>query len=260
MLHFIKTRAMKKIFVIFVLLTTIKSYSQKNDTIKLSDFKLCELTIEYLEKKDPQLKQTKVEEMNLCSDGFVQDGRFENRIGYESELFPGVIFQKYESETNTIAKIHLTKEFKGYLPNGIYVDLNTLKAEDILNKFDSLNSWTSRGCSDYWGINDNKKTYYYVKINKDKNPQYPVDEKYYSKQPIDGIDLIADCYTYSQNKISKVKPLIILEGKEVDENLIKDINPNDVESINVIKDKNAIDKYGDKGKNGVIEIYLKKKK
>lgn len=251
---------MKKIFAILVMLTTIKSYSQKNDTIKLSDFKLCELTIDYLEEKDPNLKKTIVEEMNLCSDGFVQDGRFENRIGYKSKLFPGVIFQKYESEINTIAKIHLTKEFKGYLPNGIYIELKNSKAEDILNKFDSLDSWTSRGCSDYWGINDNKKIYYYVKINKDKKPQYPVDKKYYSKQPIEGIDLIADCYSYNQNKEYKIKPLFILEGKEVDENIIKDLKPDDVESINVIKDQNAVDKYGDKGKNGVIEIYLKKKK
>lgn len=251
---------MKKIFAILVILMTLKSYSQKNDTIKLYDFKLCELTIEYLKLKDPNLKQTKVEEMDLCSDGFVQDGRFENRIGYESKLYPGVIFQKYESEMNTIAKIHLTKEFKGYLPNGIYIDLKTLKAEDILKKYDSLDSWTSRGCSDYWGINDNKKIYYYVKINKDKKPQYPVDEKYYSIQPIEGIDLIADCYTYNQKKMAKIRPLIVLEGKEVDEDAIKDLKPDDIESINVIKDQNAINKYGEKGRNGVIEIFLKTKK
>jgi hypothetical protein len=250
---------MKKIFTILVLITIIKSYSQNTDTIKLSDFKLCELTIEILKEKDPNLKQTKIEEMNLCSDGFVQDGRFENRIGYESKLYPGVVFQKYDLETNTIAKIHLTKEFKGYLPDGNYVDLKFLKAEDILKKYDSLNSWTSRGCSDYWGINNNKQIYYYVKINKDKKPQYPVDEKYYSEQLIEGIDIIADCYTYHQTKETKVSPLIILEGKEVSENSIKDLNPDDVESINVIKDQNAINKYGEKGKNGVIEIFLKKK-
>lgn len=251
---------MKKIFTILVLITAIKSYSQNVDTIKLSDFKLCELTIDVLKTKDPNLKQTKVEEMNLCSDGFVQDGRFENRIGYESELYPGVIFQKYELGTNRIAKIHLTKEFKGYLPNGNYIDLKFLKAEDILKKHDSLNSWTSRGCSDYWGINDSEQLYYYVKINKDKKPQYPVDEKYYAEQLIEGIDIIADCYSYYENKATKISPLIILEGKEVDEGSIKDLKPDDVESINVIKDQNAIDKYGEKGRSGVIEIFLKKKK
>jgi hypothetical protein len=250
---------MKRLIIILVLISTINAYSQTSDTIRLSDFKLCELTIDYLIKKDPNLKQTKVEEMDLCSDGFVQDGRFENRIGYESELYPGVIFQKYESRTNTIAKIHLTKNFKGYLPDGNYVDLKILKAIDILKKYDNLNSWTSRGCSDYWGINQNKQIYYYVKINKDKKPQYPVDEKYYEGQPIEGIDIIADCYSFYKKNEPKVKPLIILEGKEVSEDYIKNLKPEDVESIKVIKDQNAINKYGEKGKNGVIEIFLKKK-
>lgn len=250
---------MKKIFTILVLITTIKSYSQNIDTIRLSDFKLCELTIDILKEKDPNLRQTTVEEMNLCSDGFVQDGRFENRIGYESKLYPGVIFQKYGLGTNTIAKIHLTKEFKGYLPNGNYIDLRSLKAGDVLKNYDSLNSWTSRGCSDYWGINDRKQLYYYVKINKDKKPQYPIDEKYYSEQLIEGIDIIADCYSYKENNATKIKPLIILDGKEVDEDSLENLNPDDVESINVIKDQNAINKYGEKGKNGVIEIFLQKK-
>ena len=102
---------MKKILTILVLIITIKTYSQKNDTIKLSDFKLCELTVDFLKQKDPKLKQINVEEMDLCSDGFVQDARFENRIGYESQLYPGVIFQKYGAGTNTIAKIHLTNEY-----------------------------------------------------------------------------------------------------------------------------------------------------
>lgn len=251
---------MKKIFTILVLIKAIKSYSQNVDTIKLSDFKLCELTIDFLKAKDPNLKQTKVEEMNLCSDGFVQDGRFENRIGYVSELYRGVIFQKYELGTNTIAKIHLTKEFKGFLPNGNYIDLKFLKADDILKKNDSLYSWTSRGCSDFWGISERERIYYYVKINKDKKPQYPVDEKYYAEQLIEGIDIIADCYSYYEMKSTKINPLIILEGKVVDEDSIKNLKPEDVESINVIKDQNAIDKYGEKGRNGVIEIFLKKKK
>lgn len=251
---------MKKIFTILILITTIKSYSQIADTINLSNFKLCELTIDILKTKDPNLKQIKVEEMNLCPDGFTLDGRFENRIGYESELYPGLIFQKYISETNAIAKIHLTKDFKGYLPNGNYIDLKFLKAKDVLNKYDNLNTWTSRGCSDYWGIIDNEQLYYYVKINKDKKFQYPIDEKYYAEQQIEGIDIIANCYLYYKNNTIKIKPLIILEGEEVDEDLIKDLNPDDIEFVNVIKDQNAIDKYGEKGRNGVIEIFLKVKR
>lgn len=251
---------MKKYFTFVVLIITLKLSAQTTDTIKLSDFKLCELTIDLLIQKDSNLKQVKVQEMDLCSDGFVQDGRFENRIGYESQLYPGVIFQKYQSDINTIAKIHLTKDFKGYLPDGNYIDMKTLKAIDILKKYDSLNAWTSRGCSDYWGIKDGEKIYYYVKINKDKKPQYPVDEKYYEEQPIEGIDIVSNCYKYYVEKSQAIKPLIILDGKEVSEEEMYLIKPEDVDYINVIKDKNATDKYGEKGKNGVVEVFLKKKK
>jgi TonB family protein len=53
------------------------------------------------------------------------------------------------------------------------------------------------------------------------------------------------------------KPLYIVEGFEKPESLAKNINPDDIESVNVLKGENAINKYGDKGKNGVIEIKLK---
>jgi len=41
-------------------------------------------------------------------------------------------------------------------------------------------------------------------------------------------------------------------------NNIDQINPNDIESISVLKDKSATALYGEKGKNGVILITLKK--
>ncbi|MCE7055071.1 TonB-dependent receptor plug domain-containing protein [Algoriphagus sp. AGSA1] len=38
---------------------------------------------------------------------------------------------------------------------------------------------------------------------------------------------------------------------------LQDINPDDIESINVLKDDSAVKKYGEKGKNGVIIVKLK---
>ena len=52
------------------------------------------------------------------------------------------------------------------------------------------------------------------------------------------------------------KPLIIVDDKETDGN-IEDLNPNNIESMTVLKDKSATKKYGDKGKNGVILITTK---
>ena len=54
------------------------------------------------------------------------------------------------------------------------------------------------------------------------------------------------------------KPLIIVDGEESKEDLEK-IDPDNIKSINVLKGDNAIEKYGDKAKDGVIEITTKKK-
>ena len=55
------------------------------------------------------------------------------------------------------------------------------------------------------------------------------------------------------------RPIYFLDGVETTMEYVKTINPDDIESVNILKDKAAEDKYGAKGKNGVIEITLKQK-
>src|SRR5690606_4486022 len=57
---------------------------------------------------------------------------------------------------------------------------------------------------------------------------------------------------------SDSNPLYILDGKEITAEELHAINTNSIESINVLKDKKATEKYGEKGKNGVIIVNLKK--
>jgi len=52
---------------------------------------------------------------------------------------------------------------------------------------------------------------------------------------------------------SDVKALIVVDG-EVAENGLNKADPDAILSVNVLKDEAAIVKYGDKGKDGVIEI------
>ena len=52
--------------------------------------------------------------------------------------------------------------------------------------------------------------------------------------------------------------LYILNGKIITQAEMKKIDPMTIESVDVLKDKTATDKYGEKGKNGVVEITLKK--
>ena len=53
------------------------------------------------------------------------------------------------------------------------------------------------------------------------------------------------------------EPLIILNGKVISEGQFRGLEPNNIMSIDVLKDENAIKVYGEKGKNGVIVINSK---
>lgn len=57
----------------------------------------------------------------------------------------------------------------------------------------------------------------------------------------------------------KNKPLIVINGVESSESNITDMDATEVESVNVLKGNSAIQKYGERAKNGVVEITLKKK-
>jgi TonB-dependent SusC/RagA subfamily outer membrane receptor len=55
-------------------------------------------------------------------------------------------------------------------------------------------------------------------------------------------------------------PLYILDSVEISYEDLNKIKPEDIAAINVLKDKSATALYGEKGKNGVIIIELKKPK
>lgn len=53
-------------------------------------------------------------------------------------------------------------------------------------------------------------------------------------------------------------PLVVIDGKVTDKNAMQ-IDVDQIESINVLKDQSTIAKYGEKAKDGVIEVTTKKK-
>ncbi|MEO8854331.1 MAG: N-acetylmuramoyl-L-alanine amidase, partial [Ginsengibacter sp.] len=57
----------------------------------------------------------------------------------------------------------------------------------------------------------------------------------------------------------KSNALFVIDGKISTNQKAKEIDPKNIESINILKEKKGIDKYGQKGKNGVIEIITKNK-
>jgi protein TonB len=66
--------------------------------------------------------------------------------------------------------------------------------------------------------------------------------------------------TTGDNKESGIKPFpyVLVDGVAVDEETFKALDPNKIESVNVLKEESATAAYGEKGKNGVILVVTKK--
>jgi hypothetical protein len=60
-------------------------------------------------------------------------------------------------------------------------------------------------------------------------------------------------------KNEETKPLIVVDGKiSSNSEVLKEINPNEIESVNILRGEVAIKKYGKEAQRGVIEIITKK--
>ena len=68
----------------------------------------------------------------------------------------------------------------------------------------------------------------------------------------------ADLINFANKHISENPPLILLEGKIIDRVKLAEINPSEVVSIHWMIYNRAIEKYGERAKNGAIQILLKK--
>ncbi len=68
--------------------------------------------------------------------------------------------------------------------------------------------------------------------------------------------------TFSQDKNVKIvskknDPLIVVNDSILKYEVMEHLNPNEIESVTVLKDKKAMELYGEKGKFGVIKITTK---
>ncbi len=63
--------------------------------------------------------------------------------------------------------------------------------------------------------------------------------------------------TFKINSKDGKSPLFIVDSKEISKSEFEAIDPESIESISVLKDTYTKSKYGEKGKNGVVEIKLK---
>lgn len=68
-------------------------------------------------------------------------------------------------------------------------------------------------------------------------------------------------FQMGMNKVisQDMAPLIVVDGKIIERGSISDLDPDDIATINVLKGEAAEKAYGDKGKNGVVQVTTKKK-
>ncbi len=99
----------------------------------------------------------------------------------------------------------------------------------------------------------------------------PKNQKIIAQNILAGIENYANKKATSYNNVSGIlttenssaipdslpNPIYVVDGNIVSSNNAKEIDNGAIESVNVLKGESAIKKYGDKGKNGVIEITRK---
>jgi len=258
---------------ILLLFVSLISRAQTTDTelakkLTINGFCLCQTTLSGLKQTYTDLKEVNVEEMDLGKKCISQDSRYIAGKGYASDKQPGMIFQK-DQDTDYISKIRLTKQFKGNLPNGKYIDMSNLKLRDLSKLYPELkDKWGSRGCSDYWNFS-NDTISFYVKIDTNKKPQFPIDEAYYMDKPIEGIDLMMSCYSLQKHHAEIIfpdennDPIFFIDSIRVNKGVLSNLEPSEVATVTVYKDTNVIKKifHGSNGpgdiKNGLIYIETK---
>ena len=108
--------------------------------------------------------------------------------------------------------------------------------------------------------NVDAKTVENVNVTTNANVDISNDVK-----PINNVPAVPNVNKTNQLSVSpavpvvpKLSPLYILDGKVITEEEMKRIDPNMIASVDVLKDETTTKKYGERGKNGVIVITLKK--
>jgi TonB family protein len=93
-----------------------------------------------------------------------------------------------------------------------------------------------------------------ITLKKSPSIKFSAKEANYDK----GVLTIKDPSQLDVKSKNGKQPLLVIDGVFTESKKLEDIDPNTIESMSVWKDEKAIEKYGDQGKNGVIEIILKK--
>ncbi|MFT5761255.1 MAG: bla regulator protein BlaR1 [Polaribacter sp.] len=166
---------------------------------------------------------------------------------------------RFNGFTETITK-DFTKEKLNDLKNNLekqslffsYSNLKFNKQKEIIKI--TIKVKNKRSNSEV-SFNDNGKPIPYIKVGESNGI---VIATTISTSDFSFLDINTKTVAFKSTK--KNDPIYFLDGKITSSSSIKKINAKNIESISVLKGNLAIKKYGEKAKNGVIEIKTKRNK
>ncbi|WNH12943.1 M56 family metallopeptidase [Thalassobellus suaedae] len=174
----------------------------------------------------------------------------------------GVIMIDMKSENSKLATLKLKS-------NALYIidgkessakDLENIHPDDI----ESIDVFKDEKATEKYG-DKGKNGVVEITTKSDKWKTKFIEGKPFNKVTVTGYGKPSDSINGNHNirvrATSSTKdkaPLIIVDGKITPNKKLEEIDESNIEYINVLKDKKATEKYGRKGKNGVIEITTKK--
>lgn len=176
----------------------------------------------------------------------------------EGEEQEEVIVRGYDS-MNKLSRKNLLEKLGNGDPLYIVNDVKMVKGfklnSIIPTKIESISVLKDKSAMDIYG-EEGKDGVILITLKDTK-----VSDKENSNNEIEimGYDSTKQSSTQTlANKFGDKKPLYIIDGIIMDDDFdLNSINPDDISSVNVLKNESAMPIYGDKGKNGVIIISTK---
>lgn len=129
-----------------------------------------------------------------------------------------------------------------------------------LNLLDTVSGKTRTYYASHLNLNKDSIQGRAIQINYNGDRPYTISiqgDKVNASQNVSGTDTKVFLFSMENDQN---RPLYIIDGKETNKESMDEVAPQNIKAINVLKGESAIEKYGKKGENGVIEVTLKKTK
>ena len=184
------------------------------------------------------------------------------KYGLSAPLFAGMLIL---SSATIKEKVEASEQIAKLKPHNLREAVSAAIPETISKRFKyniTVSSYQSSKeistfIDDITSSGDTTRKAKDINIRQQKETKYSADDSVFINKSTNELRLYGNPQIDPKMTLQNPNSLYIIDGKEANTKTVDALNPTDMLSINVLKDQSAIDKYGNKGKNGVIEITIK---